>query len=76
MSKENQDQKDFTKSNAAVMYCRVSTLDQVENGCSLDAQVDRLSSYAAVCGLEVIAVFREEAVSGCIPLKDRPEGRS
>lgn len=59
---------------AAVIYIRVSTADQAEHGVSLDAQRERLSAYAVACGLEMVAVVREEGISGTIPLADRPEG--
>ena len=59
---------------AAVLYIRVSTADQAEHGVSLDAQRERLSAYAVTCGLDVVAVVREEGISGTIPLSDRPEG--
>ena len=58
----------------AVLYVRVSTLDQAENGVSLDAQEERLRAYALASGLRVVAVLREEAVSGTVPLHSRPEG--
>ena len=59
---------------AAVIYIRVSTADQAEHGVSLDAQRERLSAYAVACGLDVVAVVREEGISGTVPLADRPEG--
>ncbi len=59
---------------SAVIYVRVSTADQAEHGVSLDAQRDRLSDYAVACGLDVVAVVREEGISGTVPLADRPEG--
>lgn len=60
---------------SAVLYVRVSTLDQAENGVSLDAQGERLRAYATAQGLSVLAVLREEAISGTVPLSERPEGR-
>ncbi len=59
---------------AAVIYIRVSTADQAEHGVSLDAQKERLSAYAIACGLDVVAVIREEGISGTVPLAERPEG--
>lgn len=58
----------------AVIYLRVSTADQAEHGVSLDAQQERLSAYAIANGLEVAGILRESAISGTIPLADRPEG--
>lgn len=60
---------------AAVLYIRVSTLDQAEHGVSLDTQESRLRAYATAQGLSVVAVLREEAVSGTVPLSERPEGK-
>jgi DNA invertase Pin-like site-specific DNA recombinase len=59
---------------AAIIYIRVSTVDQAEHGVSLDAQAERLSAYAVATGLDVVAVVREEGVSGTVPLADRPQG--
>ena len=58
----------------AVIYLRVSTADQAEHGVSLDAQQERLTAYAVANGLEVAGILREEAISGSIPLNERPEG--
>ena len=58
----------------AVIYLRVSTADQAEHGVSLDAQTERLLTYAKLNNLEVIGILREEAISGSIPLNERPEG--
>ncbi len=59
----------------AVLYVRVSTLDQAEHGVSLDAQESRLQAYATTQGLSVVTVLREKAISGTVPLGERPEGR-
>ena len=58
----------------AILYIRVSTADQAEHGVSLDAQQERLTAYAVANGLEVAGILRESAISGTIPLADRPEG--
>ncbi len=60
--------------DTAVIYIRVSTADQAEHGVSLDAQKQRLTAYAIANGLTVAGILREEAISGTIPLADRPEG--
>jgi len=59
----------------AALYIRVSTVHQVESGCSLAAQAERLTAYAKSAGLEIVAVFREEGISGGIPISQRPEGQ-
>jgi site-specific DNA recombinase len=63
-----------TNDRTAVIYLRVSTADQAEHGVSLDAQQERLTAYAIANGLEVAGILRESAISGTIPLADRPEG--
>jgi len=60
--------------NNTVCYARVSTLEQAHRGVSLDAQVERLTSYCSAMGLNVIAVIREEGVSAGKPLNTRPGG--
>ena len=58
----------------SVLYARVSTLEQSQHGVSIDAQVERLLSYSAAMGLNVIAVIKEEGVSAGKPLATRPGG--
>lgn len=61
-------------STAAVAYVRVSSEEQSREGVSLDAQQARIQAYAAMRGLELVAIYREEGVSAKIPLKRRPQG--
>lgn len=58
---------DYTK---AVIYCRVSSEKQVNEGNGLDSQEHRCREYAISLGLEVENVFRDEGISG--GLFDRP----
>jgi len=58
----------------AVIYCRVSTAGQVEQGISLEAQEERLRAYCRMQGLDIEAVLIEEGVSGTKPLHVRPLG--
>lgn len=58
----------------AVGYCRVSTDEQAQHGVSLDAQESRIRDYAERQGLELLAVIRDEGVSGTVPLMARPGG--
>lgn len=55
--------------NAAVIYCRVSTEEQVEKS-SLDIQRRECEAKARELGCEVLKVFRDEGASGII--QDRP----
>ena len=59
---------------AAVGYVRVSTRDQADNGCSLAAQEARIRAYCELQGLALVAVIREQGVSGSKPLACRSGG--
>ena len=48
----------------AIIYCRVSSDRQVKEGHGLDGQERRCRKYAEDRGHEVVAVFRDEGVSG------------
>lgn len=52
------------KSNNAVGYVRVSTVDQAQEGVSLDAQRAKIKSYCELHGLELLAIHADEGVSG------------
>jgi len=58
----------------AVAYVRVSTQEQAREGVSLAAQEQRIRAYCEAQGLELVAVIREEGVSGSKPLGMRPAG--
>jgi putative DNA-invertase from lambdoid prophage Rac len=57
-------------------YARVSTLQQANDGDSLDAQVKQVIGYASSRGLELHdeGVFVEKGVSGGQEFNSRPEG--
>lgn len=42
------------------VYCRVSTVDQKDQGTSLDTQADECRAYAAGRGWEVVEVYQEQ----------------
>ena len=48
----------------AAIYIRVSTLNQAENGESLDLQKERLSSYAQSQGWKISEVYEDAGLSG------------
>jgi site-specific DNA recombinase len=48
----------------AVIYCRVSTDKQAEEGTSLETQEEVLRSRAKQEGWDVVIVYRDEGVSG------------
>ncbi len=58
------------RAKKALIYCRVSSERQVNEGHGLDSQEARCMRRAAELGLEVDHVFRDEGVSG--RLFDRP----
>ncbi len=55
-------------------YVRVSTVRQAAEGESLDVQQRTIAGYALMHGMAVERVFVERAVSGSVPLNDRPQG--
>ena len=48
----------------AVGYIRVSTLEQAQDGVSLDAQRDRLKNYCKCMDIKLAEVFADEGISG------------
>ena len=46
------------------LYCRVSTLDQVEEGHSIQEQEERLRKYAESQGWEDVEVYTDPGFSG------------
>jgi len=56
-------------------YSRVSVTRQAEEGESLDVQRRQLEGYVMQHGWTLTHVYREEGVSGSVPLAERPEGR-
>lgn len=48
----------------AVLYCRVSTADQVESGLGLEVQRKRTRQYAEMHGMEVVSEVADEGLSG------------
>jgi hypothetical protein len=57
-------------------YCRVSTLQQSEEGESLGQQERAINGYAMMNNLTLDKVFVERGVSGSKPLADRPQGNA
>lgn len=54
----------------AIIYCRVSSQKQVEEGHGLEGQEQRCRQYANSVSYEVVRVFKDEGISGGIT--DRP----
>ncbi len=66
-----------TNPNKATAYIRVSSQRQADEGVSIEAQEKRIKEYARFKGLNLDDkdIFIEKAVSGGIPLWERPKGR-
>jgi len=58
----------------AVGYIRVSTVEQADNGVSLEAQQERLEAYCTANELDLVALVSDEAVSATVPLAKRKGG--
>ena len=54
----------MTTGSRVVGYVRVSTEGQVEHGHSLDEQAEQITSWCAQHGYELVAIYREEGVTG------------
>lgn len=54
----------------AIVYARVSTDEQAEQGTSLDIQVEKSLAYAEANNIKVVAIFREDYSGKTL---DRPE---
>ena len=48
----------------AIGYVRVSTDKQVEDGISIDAQINKISAWASLNDYELIHIYRDEGISG------------
>lgn len=59
----------------AIIYIRVSTDRQAEEGESLDMQEKRLRAYCEAQRLDVVEVIRDEGITAKIPLAKRPGGK-
>jgi len=62
-------------SKLAVGYVRVSTVEQADEGVSLDAQEARLRAYCAMRGLELVELVIDAGVSAGKALATREGGR-
>ena len=60
-------------SGRAIAYVRVSTDEQARNGLGLEAQDRACRQAAERLGIELAATFREEGLSGGLPIDKRPQ---
>lgn len=56
-------------------YVRCSSLEQANEGMSLQAQCSRIAAWSEATGAEVLDVVEDAGVSGGRPLAERPGGR-
>ena len=65
------------KGEEAIGYVRVSTVRQVEEGNSIQSQIDDLRNYANSRGLILLSknIVIDDGISGGIPLWDRPNAQ-
>ena len=56
--------KSTKKKRTAILFARVSTKDQEEQGHSLPAQIDKLHSYADKHGFKVVKEFSFQETGG------------
>lgn len=57
-----------------VLYARVSSEEQRERQ-TIETQIDEAVSWFAREGIALVGVYRDEGVSGTIPLEERPDGK-
>jgi putative DNA-invertase from lambdoid prophage Rac len=55
-------------------YTRVSTARQASEGESLEVQQRAITGYAMIHGATVAHIYKEEGVSGSVPLHEREQG--
>ena len=58
----------------AAVYCRVSTEEQSQAE-TIENQVEFARKYCELHGIQVVEWYKDDGVSGSIPLEERPEGR-
>lgn len=56
------------------VYCRVSTEDQQEKG-TIENQIEFAKRYCDLHELPIFKIYKEDGISGTIPLEDRPCGK-
>ncbi|KXZ40051.1 site-specific DNA recombinase [Alkalithermobacter thermoalcaliphilus JW-YL-7 = DSM 7308] len=59
--------------NNVAVYCRVSSEDQAERG-TIESQIEFAMKYVDLHQLNLYKIYKEDGVSGTIPLHERPVG--
>ena len=57
----------------AAVYCRVSTDDQAERG-TIESQVEYAEKYCELNQISIVKIYKDDGVTGTIPLQERPAG--
>ena len=57
----------------AAVYCRVSSEEQLEKG-TIENQVDFAVKYCELHNYNISAWYKDNGITGTIPLEERPEG--
>ena len=58
---------------SAAVYCRVSTDDQAERG-TIESQVEYAEKYCELNQIAIVKVYKDDGITGTIPLQERPAG--
>lgn len=58
---------------SAAIYVRVSTDDQADRG-TIESQVEYAHKYCDLNDIKIIREYRDDGVTGTLPLQDRPAG--
>lgn len=64
---------DFESPQKAVVYCRVSSEVQQERQ-TIESQVEFAKKYCDLNGIAVTKIYRDDGITGTLPLQDRPAG--
>jgi len=61
------------KPTRAAVYCRVSGEEQRQSE-TIENQVDFARNYCGLHGIPIVDLYKDDGVSGALPLQERPEG--
>lgn len=64
---------EFNAPATAAVYCRVSSEVQAERQ-TIESQVDFAEKYCSLNGIEIAKIYRDDGITGTLPLQDRPAG--
>lgn len=62
-----------TLPTSAAVYCRVSSEAQQERQ-TIETQVEFAQKYCDLQGIEILEIYKDDGVTGTLPLQDRPAG--